>query len=60
MEALEEDIYHDWELDFLCSIIEDADVMNTYPLYKSSDPLVLWLIEEMLLREESCYILYGV
>ena len=37
----------DTDYDFLCSILEDIDVSDEYPLYKSDDELVLWLVREV-------------
>ena len=37
----------DTDYEFLCSILQDIDVSDEYPLYKSDDELVLWLVREV-------------
>jgi len=32
---------------FLCSVLDDIDISDEYPLYKSDDKLVLWLTNEI-------------
>jgi len=45
------------EEEFLLEILEDEDVIWDWSLYKSNDPLTLWLIKEKLERVESLDIL---
>ena len=40
----------DEDIEFLNSILDDEDVIDDWSLWKSEDPLVLWLIEEKLTR----------
>lgn len=41
------DLIDETDYDFLCSILEDIDVSDEYPLYNSNDPLVRWLVQEV-------------
>jgi len=45
------------EEEFLLEILEDEDVIWDWNLYKSGDPLTLWLIKEKLERVDSLDIL---
>lgn len=42
--------YENDDMDFLNSILDDEDVIDDWSLWKSTDPLVLWLVEEKLTR----------
>lgn len=42
--------YEQEDMDLLNSILDDEDVIDDWGLWKSTDQLVLWLVEEKLTR----------
>jgi hypothetical protein len=51
------DLY-DEDIEFINEVLNDEDLFWEYPIYKSTDGLMQWIIQERLERSESMDIYY--